>query len=67
MILRIARSYIAGLSDSKVDHLARYWIEDSQTFDYGFYEIDSPMEIPWLFQVDSARVLIIDQLSMEVV
>lgn len=67
MILRIARSYIEELSESKATQLARFWIEDSQVFDYGFYEIETPMDVPWLFQVESTQVMIIDQLRMEAI
>jgi hypothetical protein len=67
MILKIADSFLTTLSVKRRFQLEGYHIEHSQLGPYSFYEVLSPMEIPWLFQVDSARVLVIDQLSMEVV
>jgi hypothetical protein len=66
MILKIAHSYIHGLSDYRLGWLARFWLEDSTIGAYGFYEIDSPMDIPWLFHADPS-IQVIDQLQMEMV
>ena len=66
MILKIAHSYAHGLSDNRLEQLSRFWLEDSTMGAYGFYEIGSPMDVPWLFHADPA-IQIIDQLQMEVV
>jgi hypothetical protein len=66
MILKIAHSYIHELSDHRTDWLTPFWLEDSTIGAYGFYEIDSPMDIPWLFHAESG-IQVIDQLQMETV
>ena len=66
MILKIADSFIAGIDERRRTQLTRFWLEDSQIGQYGFYEIDSPMDVPWLFHAD-VGIQIIDQLQMEVV
>jgi hypothetical protein len=66
VILKIAHSYLARTSKARREVLDCFWLEDSTVGQYGFYEIDSLMDVPWLFHAD-AGIQIIDQLQMEMV
>jgi hypothetical protein len=67
MILKIADEYLLALTPTKMYQLDAFFVERSKLGAYAFYEIESPMDLPWLFRTISDRITVIDQLQLEAI